>query len=152
MSERSLDGGLSTIRREAQEDAGKSARWGQINHISYMVFGILAIIAGVLAGISGGASWPSWLTAVAGFAAALLAGLQTFLNAEDKARYHWKKAADLRALDRRAEILASQDNPSAVAVQELSDRLEEIQGRPFAADQAASRAQVRAAQGKARSG
>jgi hypothetical protein len=122
---------LAEIRRDTLDDARKADSWAERNHWSHIVFGIAAVIAGTVAGVSGAASWPAWLTAIAGFGAALLAGLQTFLKAEEKAQFHWRRAADLKAIARDAGIMAAESETTTADVRELSRRYEDVQGRQF---------------------
>jgi len=124
---------LERIQNEAEAEDLKAGRWGQLNHLAYMVFGLAAIVAGVIAGVSGAAGWAAWLITIAGFAAAILAGAQTFLKTEEKARFHWKRAADFKAIRRDAVITAAEPGATTADVRAISTRLEEVQGREFQA-------------------
>lgn len=123
---------LGEIESEAREFAAQSQSWGNRNHASHDVLGVLAIVAGLLAGSSGFAEWSPAITGAAGFGAALLAGLQSFLRSEDKARYHWDIAADLSDIALEARQFAGREAPpSEDEVTMLRQRLLDVRRRRF---------------------
>jgi hypothetical protein len=122
---------LDRIINDSATEGGRAAKFGERNHYMFLGFGGLAIVLGGLAGAGGAFGWPGVVIAFFGFLAAAFAGLQTFFNAEEKARFHWTRAADFKAVAREGEILASDSNITRADVETLSERLKEIDGRQF---------------------
>jgi hypothetical protein len=134
-----VDGVLADILKASENEREKSLsawRWQLRGHY---VFGVAAVVAGAVAGFAALAKSAPAVTATAGFAAAVAAGLQSFLKAEEKARYHRRQAGEYAAVARSAKRLIEMgvhaDDP---AVAELSDRLHILTLSTFGGDEPAS--------------
>ena len=138
---------LDEIISEASELRKKSDGWGNKDHFLYLAMGVAAVIAGVLAGASGAADWPGWVTALAGFSAAVLAGLQTFLTAEERALFHFNKGAEYFGVQMDAVVLKGNttmaEKTRQAQLSQLAGRLSEIKRRPFKAEVSPARMEAR---------
>jgi hypothetical protein len=123
---------LEQLIQEAEGEATLERRWADLDHRTHMYVGVLAVVAGVVAGIAASAEWAKAIIAAAGFAAAILAGIQTFARKEDRSRFHYKKFAELKRVAHEGLILRERgEPPSEDELRRLADRLEALQGEIF---------------------
>jgi hypothetical protein len=129
---------LDEIIREARADAEAALKWGSADHNLHLAVGVFAVVAGGLAGLSGLAEFQGAFTAVAGFAAAILAGVQTLAQAEERSRFNYKNGADFKGLVLDGLILQDRDEPapSQEELRDLAGRLTAIRGRVFGSESA----------------
>jgi hypothetical protein len=104
---------VAEVQKQAEDESRKSRKAWHSNLVAHYVVGIIGVAAGATAAISAIAKSVPAITAAFAFAGALAAGLQSFLNAEAKARHHYVQASEWIALARRAELLAQRG--SAIA-------------------------------------
>jgi hypothetical protein len=128
-----MDTPIDHIIQEARTEAASVGLWARRDHALHLTVASAAIVAGVLAGVSGVTEWQNVVTGVAGGVAAIGAGFQTFAHAEERSRFNEKQHADFSAVVRDGEIMRG-DNPSRDEIQHLSDRLADIQRRVFGSD------------------
>jgi hypothetical protein len=123
---------LEEIISEAEQEEASAHKWGRYDHWIHLCVGALAVVAGVLAGISGVGDWQRAITVVAGFAAAALTGFQTLAQAEGRSRLHYQKRADFGNVALKGRILADQTSPpSDDELSALADQLTEVRARIF---------------------
>lgn len=123
---------LDDFAVEAQELADQAQGLGDRSHGAHYVVGVAAVLAGVAAAGLGFGAADRIITGIGGLAAAVLAGVQTLFTFEAKARYHYAKVADFAGVRRRCARL--KDRSEALLqeeLQQIADRLTEIQSRPF---------------------
>jgi hypothetical protein len=101
-----MDEVVGDIEAQASLESQRSRSAWRANLLTHYLVGIVGVASGAIAGISALAEAAPAITAAAGFAAALAAGLQSFLNAEAKARHHYVQASEWTALARQAQMLA----------------------------------------------
>lgn len=110
--------------RQAEDGAKHAERLGRRHRRTHFGVQIFAVLAGVVAGVSGIAEGAPLLTGVAGFTASGLAGVQTRLNAEALAQFHFVQSAGYGAIGRRFEVLAEgPDELTADQINALVERL-----------------------------
>jgi hypothetical protein len=123
---------LDELIREAQQDRKDARTWGNNNYTWHHVLGIIGVLAGVVATVSAATDWVLIVTAVAAALAAIVAALQTFWSAEEKARFHYAKHAEFGAVVLTANKLKERSRgPSDAEYQSLVDQLTAIRARPF---------------------
>jgi hypothetical protein len=128
------DGGLRGLAcsygAEARERGDHAVGLGKRHRFVHFAVGIVAVIAGVVAGITGLAESNSLVTGIAGFTASALAGTATRLDAERLARFHFAQAADYGAIGRLFETLATAPaEPTRNELDDLIGGFARIQGR-----------------------
>lgn len=116
--------------QESLEASEHAERYGRRHRKGYFVVGILAVVAGVIAGTTGIAQGAPVVTGIAGFAASALVGIGSTYNAETLARFHFSQGAGYGAISRRFRNLAEgTDEPTLTQVDELVERLGRWQSR-----------------------
>ena|SRR5438067_1825385 len=126
-------GAIDEIIREASAEQKGSSRWALSDHLTHLTIGSLAVIAGVLAGVSNTAEWARILGAISGFAAAMFAGIQTLARAEERSRYHARQSGRFGGVVLDAKVLSERGNPppSQKELHELVKRLTDIRCEVF---------------------
>ena len=121
---------IDDIISEAERERDQEASWAHNDHALHFGAGTSAVVAGVVAGVSAATNLVRVVTAIAGFAAAVLAGFQTFARAEERSRFHYRQSADLAGIALDGRILAER-TPSEEELTALSGRLTKIRERVF---------------------
>jgi hypothetical protein len=120
-------GAFENIVSDAESEARVARQFARRNQWLYYILGGLAFVSGSVAGLSAATDWLRVVTAIAGFAAAFFAGLQTVFDPKSKADSNWDKVRDLRALLHKAEIIGEQEGrPTAADLMRLNDELTTI--------------------------
>src|SRR4051794_7742863 len=130
------DDPISAEALRIEEDANYSGRahfnQGLRGERDHLRLGIPAVVAGVVAGGSAVVGLPLEVAGVAGFAGALLSGLQTFLQPDKKAAQHHAVGVEYVELRNRARMFRTitqhdmSDREKMRAIEELSRRRGEL--------------------------
>jgi hypothetical protein len=127
-------GGIGTVIQHTESDRREAHRWARTNQVLYYVLGIAGIVAGLVAGSSAIADRAVAVTAIAGFLAAGLAAIQTFVDPKRKADAYWRKVFDLRDLLVREQTAAQHaQEPTDEMVDGFAAELAAISKRPLMA-------------------
>jgi hypothetical protein len=124
---------LSEIADQARQEREEALDSGKKDHNAYYVLGTGGIVFGLIAGGTGFAEAGPLVTGIAGLVAAGFTALQTFLKPEERATYHWDRAADFADVALEARQYEEAGDAGNEAVTHLRNRLAEIRRRQFQA-------------------
>jgi hypothetical protein len=117
---------------QAEVGRENSRKWGNRQNRYNGVLTAGAVIAGLLAGISGTANWQHYFTGACGFLAAAFAGLQAAMKPRELAVFHYVNRADFGEAVNLGRILRDRGAPASEAeLAELATRIAAIEGRRF---------------------
>jgi hypothetical protein len=109
---------------ELDRSKKKAYRLGSHHRVVQVGVGVFAVVAGVVAGVTGLAETNPLITGIAGFTASALAAITPTLDAKRLASFHFSQAGEYDTIGKRFEVLATgAKEPSEDELNSLIDQI-----------------------------